>query len=165
MALGNRLRAMERRAGAGYGMDAVTSFPRLYLVLPPAATVALNDLRNQLDASVRFSAMSALTCLVTVGLLYQHGLWLLIPVGAALLCVASYRASLVAAGNYGELVAAAFNVYHLKILDETGVRRPPDSEHAREAHRALERMQLGSDAANVEYGEVLGPVTPAAGTG
>lgn len=151
MALGNRLRAMERRAAAGYGMDAVRSFPRLYLALPASALVPLGQARDQLDAAVRFCFVFAVGSVVSAGLLAAHGWWLLLPLGLAVMSVTSYRAALVAAVNYGALVTAAFNVYHLRLLDETGVLRPTDTAAVRRAHIALEALQTGDSTRSVRY--------------
>lgn len=152
MRLGNCLRAMERRAGSDYGLDAVVSFPRLYLAMPPSALAVLNESRNQLDASVRSTVVSAIGAAATFILLVQYGWWLLVPAGLVVLALGAYRASIVAAVNYGTLVEAAFSLYHLRILDESGVKRPANSAEVAALHERLERPLRGT--APVSYRKV-----------
>lgn len=150
-ALGNTLRAMERRAGSAYAMEAVQSFPRLYYALPSHAVALLTDLRDQLDASVRFCVLSLLTSGATLVLLVWHGWWLLVPGSLVLVAYLSYRACLVAANNYGVAVEAAFDVYHLRLLDEMGIKRPSNTEHARSLHRSAGQLMDGTRTASVPY--------------
>lgn len=156
-ALGNTLRAMEHRAGSVYGMDAVQSFPRLYYALPPHAVALLVDLRDQLDASVRFCVLSLATSGVTFALLVWHGWWILVPGALQLVAYLSYRACLVAANNYSVAVEAAFDVYHLRLLDEMGIQRPTHTEHARLLYRSVGQIMDGSRTASVPYTEAPKP--------
>ncbi|XVV00875.1 hypothetical protein ACQPW3_26060 [Actinosynnema sp. CA-248983] len=80
-ALGNVLRAAEYRAGAPYGLDSVTAWPRLYPLLSESARAVSDDRRLQLDVAVRFSASFVLAAVASAVLLWRHGWWLVVPVG------------------------------------------------------------------------------------
>ncbi|MEU1479761.1 hypothetical protein ACFYZ8_39290 [Streptomyces sp. NPDC001668] len=135
--LGNRLRAAEERAGRPYDLDALVAWPRLYYVLPQDVLRSVSDDRNQLDTAARLCLSFALTSAVTTGLLLLHPWWLLLPAVFAVLSWCAYRASVHAATTYGESVAAVFDVYRLKLLQEMNLQLPADTEKERALNQRL----------------------------
>jgi hypothetical protein len=150
-ALGNCLRAFERRAGSAYGISAIRAWPRLYLVLPDPTKIYVDELRNQLDAAVRMAALTALGSLITAVLLVPHPVWLLLPAGLAALSLISYRASIAAAEVYGTAVTAAFDVHHLLLLEHFGMERPDNTDKERVDHRMLMKLFREDSSINVTY--------------
>jgi hypothetical protein len=136
-ALGNVLRAAEYRAGRPYGLDAVLAWPRLYPLLAPSVRAMVDDLRLQLDLAARFTAMFVLAAVASAALLATHGWWLLVPAGALLLALVSYRGAVAAAGAYGGAVEVAFDLTHLELRKALHLGRPPDRDAERAANRAL----------------------------
>jgi hypothetical protein len=63
--LGNVLAAMQDTAGRAYGLDAVIAWPRLYPVLGEQCRTLVDDRRDTLDASVRLTAIMAVTALAS----------------------------------------------------------------------------------------------------
>lgn len=139
-ALGNVLRAAEYRAGAPYGLDSVTAWPRLYPLLSEPARAISDDRRLQLDVAVRFSASFVLAAAASAALLWQHGWWLLVPVGCLVSAVLSYRAAVAAAVAYGESIEAAFDLHHLDLLSALRVPMPESTEAERKTAAALNSL-------------------------
>ncbi len=102
--LGNLLRAAETRPWHKYGLDAVALWPALWLVLPKEAREEIAAARAELDGGVRFFAWSVLFAV--------WGIWAwwapVVALGAAWLACGALRS---AAGTYGALVEAAFDVH------------------------------------------------------
>jgi hypothetical protein len=67
--LGNALRAAEDRAGERYGLDTVTTWPRLFPLIPDKLAAGVIDLRNQLDLAARLSVTFFLLGSIYLGLL------------------------------------------------------------------------------------------------
>jgi hypothetical protein len=90
-ALGNALAAAESTAGAGYGLDAVVIWPRLYPVLGAQTRAVVDDLRDGLDAAARFAATGAFTAFAAFGLLvFRSGWWTLLALAPAAVAVLGY---------------------------------------------------------------------------
>jgi hypothetical protein len=122
--LGNAMRAGEERAGAPYGLDAVSAWPRLHPLLAEPVRAAADDRRLQLDVAVRFCATFAAAAVVTAALLWSHGWWLSVAAGCLVLCAVSYYAAVAAAVAYGDSLASAFDLHHLDLLDALQLPRP-----------------------------------------
>jgi hypothetical protein len=125
-ALGNVLRAAERRAGERYGLDTTAVWPRLYPVIEGRLATVLADQRNQLDLTVRL-------CMVflTLGVVYLvtslaqtaysrslvHSWWIgaLAIIGLSMSWL-SYRGAVGAAESYGIGMEAAFDLHRFDLL-------------------------------------------------
>jgi hypothetical protein len=136
-ALGNVLRAAERGAGRRYGLDAVVLWPRLYPLLPDRLRVIVEDLRDQLDVSVRLSATFAAVAVVTAALLWRFPLWWLVPLAALLLALMAYRASVAAAVAYGESLRVSFDLHRFDLLRALHLPLPADPQAEVAANRRL----------------------------
>jgi hypothetical protein len=131
--LGNVLRAAEYRAGAPYGFDTVTAWPRLYPVLGETVRSVCDDRRLQLDVAVRFSATFVVGAVVAAALLWQHGWWLALAVGSLALAVVAYHAAVAAGVAYGESIEAAFDLHHLDLLAALHLPAPTSTAEERKA--------------------------------
>jgi hypothetical protein len=149
--LGNRLRAFEDRAGLGYGLDAVTWWPRLHLTLPESVLATVNGYRNQLDVAARFTFAFTLAGPAATGLLIRHPPWLLLPAALLLLAFFAYRAALGAAVNYGLSFTAAIDVYRLRLLQQMRVEMPRDTNAERKINDERGLLWGGDATANVTY--------------
>ena len=98
-------------------------------------------------------SLALATSLVTIPLLVRHGWWLVVPAALAVISWMSYRAALVAATNYGIAVHAAFDVYHLRLLDQIGIKRPVNTEDERLVQRDLLQLIRENGDASVSYAE------------
>jgi hypothetical protein len=122
--LGNTLRAAELRPNLKYGLDAIVCWPHLWLLLPEQARADLNGARQTLNTGARVWLWSLLFALVwsPFGLLRWLGnspwpavelsIWALWPAVLGLLSAwFAYGWMLEAAGSYGDLIEAAFDLY------------------------------------------------------
>lgn len=122
--LGNTLWRGETSAGLPYGLELVAAWPRLIPLLPANVLAQVNDRRNQLDAAVRLCVASGIATAASVGLLLRHGPWLFLALGTYLLCWACYRAAVAASRGYSTSMAAAVDLYHLRLFDGLSLKRP-----------------------------------------
>ncbi|MCX5317978.1 hypothetical protein [Streptomyces sp. NBC_00154] len=131
-ALGNSLAAMEYYAGFSHGLDVVVTWPRLYPLIEGASKEAVDTHRDALDAACRFSVTAAVTAMTAVGLLWQSGWWLLLPLIPAALSRLSYRGAVQAAMAYGASIDAAIDTYRFALYDKLCLPRPktPHEERA-----------------------------------
>jgi len=131
-ALGNVFAAAEDYARRMYSLDTVVWWPRLTLSLP-------DDLRSQLDGSVMalyaLINLSALLALWAISggvlLMFTDRPWLLVGVffGGLALSWGCYRAAVTQAGDYGNSMRVAFDLYRHRILE--GMHIPvPDNLQA-----------------------------------
>lgn len=111
--------------------------------MEPDVLGELSDLRNQLDAAVRFCAVAGIATVISVGLLLWHGAWLFMALAMYLLTWACYRSSVAAARRFSLSLAAAVDLYHLRLYDALSLERPADLEQERERNVALSRLFSG----------------------
>lgn len=110
-ALGNLLRAVEVRPGRRYGLDAVITWPRLWLLLPDTTREELAASRGRLDTAGR-GVLWALATIVWGALV-----WWIAPVAVAV-AVAVYRGGVLpAASVHGDLVEAAYDVHRSALYE------------------------------------------------
>jgi len=151
--LGNRLRAMEERAGRPYGLNIIVTWPRLYFILPEDALRKVNEYRNQLDISSRLCITFGLAGVITAVLLLRFGWWLMLPTTFFALSWFAYRSAVEAASSYGVAVTAAIDVYRLKLLQALRTRMPQNSDEERTVNYALTEYweRRGGTPPTVEY--------------
>jgi hypothetical protein len=135
--LGNTLRAAEDRAGARYGLDAVTVWPRLYPILPDGIRAVLEDYRNELDIAARFSVVFLIATGIGIGFLAPYGWWLLVPAVTVLLAWLSYRGAVASAVGYGEAIETAFDLHRFDLLQALHLPLPTSRAAEREANFKL----------------------------
>lgn len=167
-ALGNALRRGEGGAGGRYGLNMEVAVPRLTPLLAPGVLGELNDLRNQLDAAARLCVAAGVATAVSVGLLFRHGPWLFLALAMYLMTWACYRSSIAAARRFSLSLAAAVDLYHLKLYDALSLERPADLEQERRRNDALSRLfngRLGDDDLTEFKFLPPQPETPAADQG
>ena len=138
--LGNILRAAEHRAGSRYGLDAITTWPRLYPLLADKTAAVLNDLRDQLDLAVRFCVMFLLATVITAAFLAPYGWWLAVAAGTLAGAGLSYQAALSAAAAYGQAVEAAFDLHRFDLLTALHLPLPADLASEVQANQQLSRF-------------------------
>lgn len=142
-ALGNTLRRGETRAGRRYGLELTLAWPRLIPLLPTGVLAEINDRRNQLDAAVRLCVASSIATALSVGLLLWHGPWLFLAAATYLLSWACYRAAVAAARGFSNSLAAAVDLYHLRLFDALSLERPADIKQECERNAVLMKLFRG----------------------
>jgi hypothetical protein len=139
-ALGNALRATEALAGRAYGLEAVTTWPRLYPLLGDRVRAVVDDRRTTLDLSCRLSVTSALTGLISVGLLAGSGPWLLVAAAPLALAALAYHSSVQAALSYGEAVTVAFDLHRFDLLRALHLPLPAATGEEQKLNEQLSRF-------------------------
>jgi hypothetical protein len=109
-ALGNTLRASERRPRDKYGLDGVVCWPRLWLLLPTDVRTELEDARGALDRAAQIWIWG--TLLAGWSLLAP---WVLLAV--PLMLAIAHRRLLAAAEVYGDLFESSFDLYRSKLYE------------------------------------------------
>ncbi|GIM96849.1 hypothetical protein [Paractinoplanes toevensis] len=150
-ALGNRLRAFEDKAGAGYELDAITWWPRLYHALSDQTRATVDQYRNQLDVAARLTIAFAGGAVALAVLLAPYPLWWFVPALTGAFSWFAYRSALGAAEIYGIAVIAAIDVYRLHLLQEMRVEVPRDTVAERKLNAQLFKLWSGVTTANVRY--------------
>ncbi|MFJ8630941.1 hypothetical protein [Streptomyces sp. NPDC093568] len=103
--LGNVLRAAELRPGSRYGLDAVTCWPRLWLLLPKDSRQEVAAARIGLYLSVQ-----SWLCAVAFTVFVVWAWWAPV-VGLAVAWVTYYTRMLAAARTYGTLIESCFDIH------------------------------------------------------
>jgi hypothetical protein len=138
--IGNLLRAAEGRPRIKYGLDAVTVWPQLWLVLPTATQQELTAARTALDGSVAAAIWGILFCAFTPWTIFA------LPAGL-IVAAAAVRVWLPArAADFGSLVVAAFDLHRVALYQQ--LRWPlPDNpaDEIAEGRRLTEYLWRGSD--------------------
>lgn len=145
--LGNQLRAAERRPAERYGLDAAVCWTALWLVLPEPTRTELTQARAALDSATRTWLWGALF------LVWTPWVWWALPVGL-LIPAAAYRISLLsAAGAFGALVVAAFDLNRMALYDALHVARPTTPERERRITAPLVNNMLwgGTDGSGTTF--------------
>lgn len=159
-AIGNAMRAGERRAGQRYGMDAVLMLPRLYPLASPAAASVFEDQRNQLDVAARYCVVLGLMTASGFTAFATDGPWLLLPLSTTILTWASYRGTRRTAIEYGKGLRTLFDLHHADLILALGWRIPSDTEQLAALGRKIQ-MWLGDPTESPPPGYV-GPAATAA---
>jgi hypothetical protein len=130
--LGNLLRAAEEHAWVRYGLEAGVCWPRLWFLLPKDVREEIAAARSRLNEATRWLGWGLLFVVWTVWA------WWAAPVGlliAGLAWQGMTRAALV----YGDLVRAAFDLYHPLLFEHLGWPKPKGPEDGRRLTEYLAR--------------------------
>jgi hypothetical protein len=114
-AFGNLLRAAEEYPRLRYGLDTIVCWPRMWLVMPKETLDVLSEARENLDAGAR---------LMLLGLIFPiWSIWADWAFLSLLLLPVAYWRMLDAAGIYGDLLKAAFDLHRFKLYES--LKWPP----------------------------------------
>lgn len=146
---GNAIRSFEVYPRLCYGLDGVTVWPRIELLLSDGERDVLSnaptDVAFFINAAVLLPLMgaffitdAALTGGIAIPLWVQ---WIpyALPFAAA---VAAYRGAITAATRWGEPVRAAFDVHRLELYKRLGVKRPTGPEEETRIADRVNRLLL-----------------------
>ena len=108
--LGNLLRAAEEYPRLRYGLVMGVCWPRLWLLLPKETQETLAGARERLNGAVRLFVWGVLFVIWTIWA------WWAAPL-ALVAAVSAYRGMLSAAGVYGDLLRAAFDLHRFALYE------------------------------------------------
>jgi hypothetical protein len=143
--LGNLLRAAEEYPQVRYGLATSVCWPRLWLLLPEEAQKTLAGARQRLNGAARFSLWGALFASWTVWA------WWAAPL-AVVAAIAAYWAMLDAAGVYGDLLRAAFDLHRFALYEALRWPLPagPEGEEV-QGQRLSEYLFRGAASKSVQF--------------
>lgn len=148
--LGNLLRSAEAYPKVRYGLGMSVCWPRLWLAMPQETQETLAQTRQKLNGAVHFFTWSALFAMWTVWA------WWAIVV-ALVAALAAYWAALQAAGAYGDLLRAAFDLHRFQLYEQARWPLPP-SPTGEETHGEAFSAYLfrGTADDNVQFTHPVG---------
>lgn len=140
--IGNILRAAERRPADKYGLDTVTVWPHLWLLLPEDTRKELRAARTSLNTSVAAAIWGVLFCA------FAPFAALAIPIGLAATAVAVTVVVPARAQAFGDLVEAAYDLHRVGLYQQLRWPLPanPGEEHAC-GRQLTAYLRRGSEAA------------------
>jgi hypothetical protein len=143
--LGNLLRAAEEYPRVRYGLATSVCWPRLWLILSEETQTTLAEAREQLNASARLLVWGVLFVVWTVWA------WWAAPAAVAV-TVAAYWAMLSAAGVYGDLLRAAFDLHRFALYEQLRWPVPagPDGEETH-GQQLSEYLFRGTGGGGVKF--------------
>lgn len=134
--LGNTLRAAENAGGERYGLDTISSWPRIYPLFSErfAATQAAS--RDSVDAASTFCVGFMVVTILCVAALWDEPKAYWIPVVTVVLSWLSYLGAVAAAVTYGVYIRVAYDLHRHDLLAAMGLPLPktPREEFDRFGH-------------------------------
>src|SRR5260370_12463219 len=97
-------------------MDWVLLWPHVHALLRPGIAAAVDDQRDQLDATAKMSATLLVAAAVSFGLLGTHGWWLALPATPPVLSLVAYRSAIPAGVAYPPVANAPIPPHRLDPL-------------------------------------------------
>ena len=141
--LGNVLVAPEDHVAQLYSMNAPLWWPRLAVLLPPALNIQIDAAVTPMLALLNLSTMFALTAILGGAVVWwfdeRWAAFLVVFLGgftAALLC---YRAAVVQARGYADLIRVAFDLHRFEILKNMRLPLPDNLSDEMRLWAALEQ--------------------------
>ena len=143
--LGNLLRAAEEYPDVRYGLETRITWPRLWPLLPDNEQKELAQARAALDDGARLLVWGVF---LVVWVIWAW--WAL--AAAAVLLVAGYLSMLEAAGVYGELLRAAYDLHRFDLYKALHWKLPVSPAEEEKAGRALTQfLHRGVAPENFQY--------------
>ncbi|MCL8011771.1 hypothetical protein [Streptomyces sp. AS02] len=156
-ALGNALRAGELSAGERYGLETLSSWPRIHLQVSDRLAQVLHSARTALDTSANL-CWSFLACavLTSTALYDEPGVrWL--PVAAVLLAAVAYKGAVTAAQAYSGLMHVVYDLHRFDLLE--ALHHPlPDRRGEVETFWRVSESFAGRDENGLPYEHSRGPL-------
>lgn len=115
--LGNLMRSSELHPYRVYGLEILTVFPRLWLILPEAVQKEVSEAREHLDNQVK---------MVILGIalfIWSFIAWWIIPIGVAI-AIWGYRRAVAAAEVYGLLLRSTFDLHRFDLFKQLHLDLP-----------------------------------------
>lgn len=141
--LGNIMRACETYPQQRYGIAATLLWPRIWLAVPTDIRAELGAAQTKILRSVQPVFLSVLSFAFV-----KWAWWF--PLISIFSCWMTYRASQAAAATFGDLLCAAFDLYHRSAIELMGWPLPPEDKPLKpETGRALTQFIRRGDRPSV----------------
>lgn len=151
-ALGNALRTGETSAGERYGLDTLSSWPRLYPLLSDKFTAVQASARDSLDAAANFCISFFVVSVVAVVALADEPKAYWIPALTIALCCLSYVGSIAAAVTFTTFVRVAYDLHRFDLLKAMHYKLPETAVEEYDQFEALSDFFILESADQVADG-------------
>lgn len=135
-ALGNAIRAFEVYPRVMYGLEGIQGWHRLLAVTPSDYRRTIEEAKVSLDFLVNVFALAGIFIIVFFVTAYMHQKVqpreLLLPLAALVIMAGAYRGAIKAALSWGEVVKAAFDIYHRELAEKLGYELPDNADERRD---------------------------------
>ncbi len=159
--LGNIYKAAEIYAYQHYGADAVLLWTRIQEVLPKSFVNRLEETKIAIDFFLLFSVLCTLFSLLTVPYLIFHKASILL---ITICCVGillgwlAYKAALVPAVAYAELIKVAYDLYRRPLIKAFGLQVPDTLSQEKKLWKTLSNFILRGLPLSDQY-RFMSPIT------
>jgi len=125
-AFGNVLRAFEEHPRRLYGIDPISTWPRLVAVVPDAYLSQISDTKTIVTLSLNLCVVSLLLAFETALLAPRTApeKWFVAALAWAVLAAFAYRGAISMANVWGEYFRSAFDLYRLEVLKRMSLDLP-----------------------------------------
>jgi len=142
---GNVMRAGEVYSRVVYELDAIPTWPRLYMVLPKSAKDQLRDSRATLDFNANLFVLSV-AAIVIASVQFTFGSpppkWYFLLCIPAMGAIYGWFALPQSAHQWGEVVKSTIEMHRNRLAKELGLTIPGTLEAEREMWRQVSRMMM-----------------------
>jgi hypothetical protein len=146
--LGNVLRHYETLAGHAYGLESITTVPRMMQVAATRDVEYVQNQRMQMELAVRTCVLGLFATAVTAALMWTEGWYLLLSFIPYLVAFAAYRGAVVLAHEYGTALCVLIELNRFALYER--LRLPLPTTLAAERRGATQLVDiLRLDSANV----------------
>lgn len=149
--LGNVLRRYETAIGTPYGLNVLTSIPRLGMVASEREVAYVDNQRTQLELATRTSFLALAAVLVTLVLTWRDGPWMLFALLPYTVAFLAYRGSVTIAHEYGTSMAVMVDLSRFTLYERMRLKLPETTEDERATNRRLSEFFEFSDRPVLEH--------------
>jgi hypothetical protein len=155
--LGNVLRRYESMVGKPYGLKAFTVVPRLGMVASDREVAYVENQRVQLELATRTSFLAVAAALMTIGLTWRDGTWMLLALVPYAVAFFAYRGAVAIAHEYGTSVAVMVDLSRFTLYERLRLKVPANSHEERETNGKVSTYFEHDDRLILDYDRPLKP--------
>ena len=122
--LGNALRTGETTAGERYGLDTLSSWPRVYPNISSRLAESADSARDALDGSVNLCVTFFFLAIISAAAAYHNPGAVWIPILALLLMAMTYAGAISAAVSYNEILRTAYDLHRFDMVKALHYKLP-----------------------------------------
>jgi len=135
--LGNALRTGETTAGERYGLDTLSSWPRMYPNISSRLAESADSARDALDGSVNLCVAFFFLAIISAAAAYHNPGAVWIPILALLLMAMTYAGAVTAAVSYNEILRTAYDLHRFDMVKALHYKLPDTGQEEGDLFEAL----------------------------
>ncbi|XVS61910.1 hypothetical protein ACQPYE_27010 [Actinosynnema sp. CA-299493] len=135
--LGNVLRRYEMSSGSPYGIGMIPAIPRMAMVADERGVQYVSDQRTQLELAVRIAVLGMLAAMITVAVMWRHGVWLLLALIPYAVAYFAYKGAIVVAHEYGTALTVMIELNRFSLYERLHLKLPESITSERELNAGL----------------------------